>query len=290
MTSLVSRTATRPIYGELPDELRIGCKDRVGILTKSLYGTRYAPLNLSLEYTEVLDPLGFAKCSSSPCTFSHTDTRISAAVHGDDFVSDGSLENLRWMDAAFREPFGLKTGIVRASSGLVTDVRLLNRVVRWTPQGIAWEPDQWHSELVIDQLQLNVGNPTPRVTPCSKEATRRPRGQPDGEEFVCDDCHMLHAFGEARVSEQKRWRCSATSRASCRRTDTNGASFSSSFQPCSLRACVEHVERLAGTCNGRASIHGKRLNVRELSEHGWSQVDGQRWSRVERVATARSAP
>ena len=63
--------STRPMFVSLPPEaLSSEDGDCCGMLKKSLYGTRDAALNWSLEYTRVILLLGFVKGSSSPCTFS----------------------------------------------------------------------------------------------------------------------------------------------------------------------------------------------------------------------------
>ena len=91
--------ATRAIYVELPSEaLDPEDKDVCGKLEKSLYGTRDAALNWSLQYTRVLLNMGFQKGSSSPCTFFHPGESICLTVHGDDFISEGTLGSLQWMD------------------------------------------------------------------------------------------------------------------------------------------------------------------------------------------------
>lgn len=79
-------------------------------------GTRDAALNWSLGYTRVLLKLGFVKGSSSPCTFYHETRRISTAVHGDDFVSEGALADLQWMDKALKAYFQLKIDIMGADA------------------------------------------------------------------------------------------------------------------------------------------------------------------------------
>jgi hypothetical protein len=84
--------ATRDVYVELPPE-----RHQPGMcakLHKSLYGTRDAALNWSQAYSEVLQKMGFAKGSSSPCSFYHKELAIRTVVHGDDFMSEGPGVNL----------------------------------------------------------------------------------------------------------------------------------------------------------------------------------------------------
>ena len=58
------------IYTQLPEDARWpGEEDMVGRLERSLCSTGDAALNWSLNYTKVLEDIGFAKGASSPGTF-----------------------------------------------------------------------------------------------------------------------------------------------------------------------------------------------------------------------------
>ena len=94
-------------------------------------------------------------------------------VHGDDFISEGSRADLKWLDSAMKEHFELKTEVLgpQKALGEVQEARVLNRVLKWESTGISWEPDPRHAELVIQQLGLQGGKPV--TTPGSKEAAKR---------------------------------------------------------------------------------------------------------------------
>ena len=81
----------------------------VGRLERSLYGTRDAALNWSLKCTKVLEDIGFVKGASSSCTFYHAGRRVYMTVHGDGFISEGRLGDLRCAEKKLRENFELKT-------------------------------------------------------------------------------------------------------------------------------------------------------------------------------------
>lgn len=55
-------------------------------------------------------------------------------VHGDDFVSEGPVASLTLVDFALKKVFELKTGVMGAGPELVTEMRLLSMVIRWTPR------------------------------------------------------------------------------------------------------------------------------------------------------------
>ena len=71
------------------------------------------------------------------------------AVHGDDFVSEGAKEDLKWFDEALPTEFEIKTEILGPDEGEVKELRILNRVIRLEENGLEWEADQRHAELII---------------------------------------------------------------------------------------------------------------------------------------------
>ena len=50
-----------------------------------------------------------------------------------------------------------------SSEGCKTEVRVLNRLLRWGEKGLEYEPDQRHADLVIEQA--DVANCKPVATP-----------------------------------------------------------------------------------------------------------------------------
>ena len=49
------------------------------------------------------------------------------------------------------------------------ELRLLNRVLRWTDEGITWEPDSRHIDLLYEQLGVDRGSLNSVSTPAVKE-------------------------------------------------------------------------------------------------------------------------
>ena len=96
-------------------------------------------------------------------------------VHGDDFVSVGSRHATRQFRSRLEARFEIKTQVIGAekseggacaSSGSdrsqdqsVQEGRVLNRVVRWAPQGWEVEPDQLHVDLIVKELGLLDAKP-----------------------------------------------------------------------------------------------------------------------------------
>ena len=70
-------------------------------------------------------------------------------VHGDDFVCVGGSANLAWLKSQLGERFEIKTKLMGLKAGESREERILNRVIRVTPEGWEYEADQRHADLII---------------------------------------------------------------------------------------------------------------------------------------------
>ena len=79
--------------------------------------------------------------------------QVRCLVHGDDFVCVGQPEELKWLKAKLSMRFEIKTSMVglNAQDGEIREARILNRVIRVTPQGWEYEADQRHADLIIQE-------------------------------------------------------------------------------------------------------------------------------------------
>ena len=122
----------RPIFVDLPPEVaRPGWCAR---LKRCLYGTRDAPRRWEAYVAEVMASLGFQRGRASPCCFFHPARGLRCVVHGDDFVLAGPPKELEWVKLAMSDSFLTKeVGTLGDGVGETTELRILNRVVRWCP-------------------------------------------------------------------------------------------------------------------------------------------------------------
>ena len=153
--------ATRAIYIRIPKEdWEPGDENNVGVLNLSLYGTRDAAMNWTATYTKFLNQCGFSTGSCSPCNFHHPHREMAITVHGDDFTCSGTEENLMWLEARMKAKFEIKCEILGPSlERHKQEIRILNRVLTWTADGIVYEPDQRHAEIVMRELGLEDAKP-----------------------------------------------------------------------------------------------------------------------------------
>ena len=75
-------------------------------------------------------------------------------VHGDDFVSAGERDRLKWLRKRLEDRFEIKTTVIGRGTEEVTEGRVLNRVIRMTKEGWENEADQRHAELIIQEQKL----------------------------------------------------------------------------------------------------------------------------------------
>ena len=60
----------------------------------SMYGTRDAALNLSLEYAATQLADGYVQGTANPCLFFNKTNGVSVMVHGDYFIAVGPKQQL----------------------------------------------------------------------------------------------------------------------------------------------------------------------------------------------------
>ena len=63
-------------------------------------------------------------------------------------------QNLKWMKAELEKHYEIKTQVLGPGPEDLQQVRVLNRVLTWTKEGIHYEADPRHAEIVAEQLGL----------------------------------------------------------------------------------------------------------------------------------------
>ncbi len=166
-----------PTFVELPAEDPDKAKGMCGELLVHLYGTRPAAEGWHDEYAGTLESLGFSMGAASACVFRHQSKRIITSAHGDDFTSSGPKVSLDWLRDQLKTKYELVEQ-ARLGPGPQDDkeARVLNRVVRWTQQGLEYEADPRQGEKVVLDLGLegakSVATPGVKATRDVVEADR----------------------------------------------------------------------------------------------------------------------
>ena len=144
-----------PTYVALPREDPGYDQGLCGLLRVHMYGTRAAADGWHGEYSKFLVSLGFVMGDASACVFRHAKRRLVTSVHGDDFTTSGPKMNIDWMKGQMEQRYEL-TEAARLGPAKTDDkeVKILNRLVRWTEKGLEYEGDPRQVEHVVVDLGL----------------------------------------------------------------------------------------------------------------------------------------
>ena len=173
--------AKREIYVEPPREDPNWRPGVLGKLRLALYGTRDAASLWQECLADHLVSIGFVRGVSNPCVFYHSGRSIRTLVHGDDYASVASLSELSWLRDRLEARFEMKTVMVGHSTAekVEKEGKILNRVIRATPDGWEYESDQRHVEAMIEDLEL--GEAKALATPGIDEAKKTEEEQADSD-------------------------------------------------------------------------------------------------------------
>ncbi len=164
--AFLNANATRELYIELPEEaLNEEDGDAVGLLQKSMYGTRDAPMNWQVCLTETLLRLGFVCGRAHPCVFEHPKGKMQVVVHVDDFACVGDHSSLAWLKQELGKSFEFTCRILGPGVDEALQVTYLNRIITWTFTGITYEHDPKHIDVVKEEMGMRQakGVDTPGV-------------------------------------------------------------------------------------------------------------------------------
>ena len=149
----------REVYIELPEEDEDAEPGQVGKLMLCLYGTRDAAKEWQKTLSRHLVSIGFVAGRGHPSIFAHPTRDIKMLVHGDDYFPSGAGKDLDWLESELGKAYEIQTQRLGIGPGRETEVKILNRIVRWTASGLEMEADPRHSELVVKQLGLEGCRP-----------------------------------------------------------------------------------------------------------------------------------
>ena len=184
--------AVRDVFIQLPPEdPQAANGDLVGKLDRTMYGTLDAAERWAEHYSKILVQAGFRRGTASPCHFYHSSRDLWVLVHGDDFFSVGETDDQEYLRQLMQDSFEIKCNRASAS-GPCRELRILGRIVSYTPDGLQLEADPQHLEVCADALGLvgakGVSSPTAcdecrlSATTLKKIRLELEKGQPDYSE------------------------------------------------------------------------------------------------------------
>jgi hypothetical protein len=151
--------AQREIFVTLPE----GDQEEgmVGLLLKSMYGTRDAAHIWQQSYTDVLLAAGFKRSAAWPAIFFHERLEARLLVHGDDFVILGDDAAQEFVEKALRGKYDLRVDGSIGVGEAKQEFCVLNRLVRFDERSgsIFYEPDPRHAEILLKDLGMETCKP-----------------------------------------------------------------------------------------------------------------------------------
>ena len=147
---LYGRTKRR-VYIWLPKEDPKSEEGYMGRLEKAMYGTRDAPQVWQEEVRGTMEELGFSECVTQPGIYFHAGRNLQVVSHVDDFLCIGGEQELRWFRDSLQKKYEIKSNILNAGNKTVT---FLGRKVTWTDEGIEFEADDKHVEILLREWNL----------------------------------------------------------------------------------------------------------------------------------------
>merc|ERR1711884_178687 len=110
-------------------------------------------------------------------------------------------QELKWMRQQMEEKYELTVDILGPDEGQCNEVRVLNRVLRWTSAGIEYEADPRHVEIILKQL--NIESCKAVVTPGTKDEGHAKPGdasQADVDRELDEHKHSIYRAVVARAN------------------------------------------------------------------------------------------
>ena len=149
--------AQRPVLIRLPVEDRVGTDaGTVGLVKKSMRGTRDAASNWERDWQEHVKNWGFQLGLRSKNLFHHKEDRVSGLTHGDDFVLTGPTKKLMEFERKMTNVYCIKANII--GCGSPKSIKTLNRRLHSRKRGIVYQHDPRHVDVLVKDLGLEHGN------------------------------------------------------------------------------------------------------------------------------------
>ena len=144
------------------------CTSGYAVLDKALYGTKNAAQCFDVASENAMTAMGYDMGKFSPCLYQSSAVDMSVFRQGDDFV----VSDTRTKQKEFEEQLSQHLIVEHLATlgpctalGDVTEVRILNRIVRWVKprygsgrERIEYEADPRHAKLIMHQLGLSCSS------------------------------------------------------------------------------------------------------------------------------------
>ena len=107
---------------------------------------------------EHLTEIGSQRSPAFPSLYHHVERKLCTLVHGDDYVTSGTKDQVKWLQQELEKTFKIKTDILGYDDKDVkAEAKVLNRLTKASAEEWTLEADPRHAELLIEDLQIEKG-------------------------------------------------------------------------------------------------------------------------------------
>eukprot|EP00973_Karenia_brevis_P061600 8566220-Karenia_brevis.AAC.1 len=143
------------VYLELPPECHCP-KGYCGELNYWMYGMRGVASAWERHYIGKFESIGVKRGVSCGVVFYQGERDISLVVHGDDLTFCGTDRDFKWVRKHMEEWCEIAVrAILGPDSQDDKEVVMLGRMVRWTDNGIEYEADPRHRQIVVEYFDFS---------------------------------------------------------------------------------------------------------------------------------------
>lgn len=147
--------STRSVSVDLPALAGGG----VGLLLRTLYGTRDAASAWASEVDKVMSAFGLIRGASCPCLWRCEERNIALLVHGDDVVYSGPPNLFKELSDHLSKSWALSVKGSIGPKGTASDLRILGRLVSYNHNCYTLEADPRHAELLGRLVEKDAVTP-----------------------------------------------------------------------------------------------------------------------------------
>ena len=121
-----------------------------------MYGLRDAPLIWQKVVKAMLEEKGFKALIGTQCVYTHKKKRLTIVAHVDDFLCQGTGNDLRELLQSLKKDFECSGEILGPNKDEVNQLKFLGRTIALTPDGIEWEGDEKHVQAFLKKMERHT--------------------------------------------------------------------------------------------------------------------------------------
>ena len=112
-------------------------------------------------------------------------------IHGDDFTILAHRDQAKWLHAELKKKYEIELrGMIGPSPHDDKTATILNRLIEWRPEGIWYEADARHVDILLDNLSISPNTKTTSMEPSTHDKDSVPLIPDDATRYRADVARM----------------------------------------------------------------------------------------------------